>query len=509
MQQPQAPEMVDTPIGKVSKDTINRYPQYFAQLELKQRQAVQQQKMQEYTDKRKDALRRIDEIIEKGSQESFDAYRNFLYKDPATADIAKQAEGIKITGGNTYEGQKFFSSEDLKRIDPDQKLTNGTPGIYDIQGKGPRVEKMKKIKTDREMLVNSANNGTPLEQEWAKKQLLGIQEFEAPNPYRDFRSGAIPQIRKEHPDWDVSRVEGEVQARYKAEEEARQLRLMRGKLEEQKQQWAPEATKIADAIMRGEQPPDLSGWGMRNIAPQARSYMADKNYDLTAAVLDWTAYKKWIQTVNSTQQTRLRQATSFAYESLDIIEGLAKEWDRGPYPILNKANLLLAKQGALGEKAMGIATRLDTQIADLTSELGTVYKGGNSSTDESLKLAAKNLSTDWSRDVLIGNIDLTRRNLQIRLNTMKHTGPAGIQASSKDIDAVNKEYETKRERRLGIEAPRTEKPPKEIKAISGLTKENLEHTAKINKISIDEAKKRIAAKYGISVSDINKMLGAK
>lgn len=175
-------------------------------------------------------------------------------------------------------------------------------------------------------------------------------------------------------------------------------------------------TLNTDAIVSGNQPPDLKN--LYRYGAPIKAELQKRGYNLVQAQEDWLAQTKMIATLNGPQQTRLRQATNFAYDSLPIIEDLAKQWDAGGYPLLNKARLAAAKQGALGAEAQTIATQLDTQIADLTSELGTVYKGGNSSTDESLKLAGKNLQADWSKDTLQKNIDLVRKNLDIRKNSL-------------------------------------------------------------------------------------------
>ena len=122
--------------------------------------------------------------------------------------------------------------------------------------------------------------------------------------------------------------------------------------------------------------------------------------------------------MNGTQQVRLQQAVIFSYDSLSIIDQLNKEWAGGGFPILNKVNLTLAMNGIYGANAQSLATRFNAQINDLTSELGTVYKGGNSSTDESLKLAAGNLNSSWSQKTLTDAINLARMNLQIRKNSI-------------------------------------------------------------------------------------------
>ena len=193
--------------------------------------------------------------------------------------------------------------------------------------------------------------------------------------------------------------------------------------------------KIGDAIIRGDQPPTISGFGMAKLAAPLKAYLADQGFDLATAEADWTAVKKHMGTLNSTQQLRLGQAINFTKESLPIIRNLAKEWKTiqksdGTFVPLNNMELKLASNGAYGKKASSIATRLDAQISDLTSELGTVYKGGNSSTDESLKLAALNLKGKWDETVINDNINQIEKNLDIRSRSMKATGTAGLSAGS-------------------------------------------------------------------------------
>jgi len=191
-------------------------------------------------------------------------------------------------------------------------------------------------------------------------------------------------------------------------------------------EYRTEAAAVAEAIATGKQPPELSGFGMAKLAPEVRAILAERGYDLTSATLDWKAQQKHVQSLNGTQQLRLRQAVSFAYDSLDLIEDLNKQWKAGQFPPLNKLQLQAAMNGVLGKDAQIIATKLNTQITDLASELGTVYKGGNSSTDESLKMAAENLKSEWSEEQLQGNIDLVRQNLKIRKNSIESTLAAGV-----------------------------------------------------------------------------------
>lgn len=202
------------------------------------------------------------------------------------------------------------------------------------------------------------------------------------------------------------------------------------------------AKEVAGAIIAGDQPPDLKG--LYRYGASVRAELARNKYDLTKAQLDWQATSKHLATLNGPQQLRLRQAATTAYESLDLIEKLADAWKGGRFQVLNRARLGAAKQGNIGGSWTGtlpigsngedvtkdwsaqeIATMLDAQITDVTSELGNVYMGGNSPTDHALSLAGKNLGSQWSEQTLRSAVALARTNLRYRLNSIQSAGVAG------------------------------------------------------------------------------------
>ena len=187
---------------------------------------------------------------------------------------------------------------------------------------------------------------------------------------------------------------------------------------------------IADAIQNGDQPPTVQGL-YRNAGP-VRAELARRGVPLAQMETDWKATQKYVGTLNGTQQTRLRQAISTASDSLDKIDSLYQEYhsivgDAG-MKVFNKAGLLAAKN--LPGRAGAVATALDAQIADVTSELGNVYMGGNSPTDHSLSLAGKNLSSDWNRQTFEEAIKQAHLNLGIRKNSILHAEPAGLSGNT-------------------------------------------------------------------------------
>lgn len=193
------------------------------------------------------------------------------------------------------------------------------------------------------------------------------------------------------------------------------------------------AQEIGDAIIRREQPPILTGMGMGGAA-ELRAYLARKGYNLSQGMEDWQATTRHIASLNSSQQLRLRQATNFAFESLDLIDNpknpgndligqLRRFVPRSQYPLLNKAAINSAKNGIFGDAAASAARQLESQITDLQSELATVYKGGNSPTDVGLNQAGKMLAGEWSENTLRDAVDLSRKNLRYRLNSIANSGP--------------------------------------------------------------------------------------
>ncbi len=188
-----------------------------------------------------------------------------------------------------------------------------------------------------------------------------------------------------------------------------------------------ERNDVKDAVQgmkEGTVPPQLPGRASKEyvaLIAEARR----QNFDLAKANLDWTATTKHIATLNNAQQTRLNQAINQLPDLLDSVDRLASQWKGGRFPILNRANLALAKNGAYGEDVASVARKLDQQIADVNADLGVVYMGGNSPTDHALQLAKTALGSDWSEKVLHDMVNLARQNVQIRQNSIRNTGVQG------------------------------------------------------------------------------------
>lgn len=186
---------------------------------------------------------------------------------------------------------------------------------------------------------------------------------------------------------------------------------------------------IADAIQAGMLPPDVSKYG-RAVVGAVSSELAKSGFNLAHANLDWQATQKHVASLNGAGQLRLNQSINALPELLDSVEALANQWKGGRFPVLNRANLAAAKGGAYGSDVASVANKLDSQIADVVADLGTVYMGGNSPTDHGLELAGKSLKGEWGQKVLLDAVKLARQNVVIRRNSIQNTGVMGASSDN-------------------------------------------------------------------------------
>jgi hypothetical protein len=187
---------------------------------------------------------------------------------------------------------------------------------------------------------------------------------------------------------------------------------------------------ITEGIMSGKIPPDMKG--MYRAGPIIRAELAKRGFDLARAQSDWNATQRHIASMNGTKIAGLMSSANTAQESLGNIEKLYNEWVQiGPASglrIFNRAGLRAARN--LPGRAGAVAQALEMNIADLTAELGNVYMGGNSPTDQALKLASHNLAADWNEEQFREAIKQARQNIGYRINSIRSSPVIGASAGN-------------------------------------------------------------------------------
>jgi hypothetical protein len=191
-----------------------------------------------------------------------------------------------------------------------------------------------------------------------------------------------------------------------------------------------EADNIADAIRTGQQPPDTKG--LFRLGPLVRSKFQEKGFDLTTASRDYTAIQKHIATLNGPGQERLRQSIVTLNQLLPQVEEYYRKWQASGLPTgfkeFNRKALTAAAN--LPGEAGANANLLQGLIADVTSDLAGIYRGGNAATDEAFDLSQKNLQGDWNQTTFERAVKLLKHNAQIRYNSIMSSPPAGVTPGS-------------------------------------------------------------------------------
>jgi hypothetical protein len=293
------------------------------------------------------------------------------------------------------------------------KAPSATPGLD-----SKAIEAQEKVLHDRAI---EAQNAKKDELAAAyRKQALALQET---------RLAQEADVRKQQ----QVRLDQEFTLKEKAQEE----RVRHDKAMEAKQSAAAggganssDVKAIADGIQNGTQPPVFTG--LYKMAGPVRAELARRGVPVARMETDYKAVQRSMSTLNGPQQTRLRQDITTVSDSLDKIEGLYNEWEtlahESGYRVLNHATMSSMKQ--LPGRAGAVAQALDAQIADTTAGLGTIYMGGNSPTDNSLKLAAHSLSADWNDETFREGLKQARENVKIRQSSIQNFQPAGVSANS-------------------------------------------------------------------------------
>lgn len=199
---------------------------------------------------------------------------------------------------------------------------------------------------------------------------------------------------------------------------------------------------LADGIKAGIGDPNLTNMSRATATLVTAKLMKD-GFNLAAAKQEYSAVKTAFAALNSPQQTRIRQNVEQAKESLPLITDAGKQWAdsmklSGKNPILNSAEMGLAKQGVYGPEAQKAAVVFEGQIADVQAELSSIYMGTASPTDKAIELAQKSLKSNWSWGTLQAQLAQVDKNLDRRESAISHLTVMGAGSDSTYIPRDDK-----------------------------------------------------------------------
>lgn len=200
------------------------------------------------------------------------------------------------------------------------------------------------------------------------------------------------------------------------------------------------ADDISNAIISGDQPPDLKG--MYRYSAPVRAKLAEKGFDLTKAQREWGSVQKTIASLNSPQQVRMRQALDSVELSvpklLDISDGLRRTGLKD----VNWATINAQLKGIGPQR--DLATQYVTQINLMKDELAQGFMGGGVPTDKSFKLADDILNPFYGKEQTEAAMDQLMYNLKIRKNAISGIMAQGIGGEVENEKMTGKQTSTKK-----------------------------------------------------------------
>lgn len=173
-------------------------------------------------------------------------------------------------------------------------------------------------------------------------------------------------------------------------------------------------------IKSGNVPPDISKTTSFRDRTRISAALEKSGFNLSQANSEWNATQRFLSSMNSEKQVRLRQAISSVKDALDGLEQLNSVLSRSELAPLNKAQLMI--QANTGNP---LAVQYLGQINIIRDELAQVFMGGNSPTDKALNLAQETINKNWSPQQLQSAINNVRINLGYRENAINYASAQG------------------------------------------------------------------------------------
>jgi len=246
------------------------------------------------------------------------------------------------------------------------------------------------------------------------------------------------QDEQDAPDLSRSSLDVQAAAALRAGNMEEYQRLMRAKREVGdagrspqsfiiQQQTRDDAEGIAQRIVDGLDPPVISA----RVEGPVRAAIARiaPEYDLSRARNDFQGIQRHVSSLNNPQQLRLRQTAFSALNSLEYLDEVVGQYEKlgGGKNVRtwNQFQNWAAEQGLTSPEYTEAFRMLNALVTDQESEVATVYRGGNSPTDQTLLRAAQNLNTNWSTQSMKRLIGLQKRQLNLRIQAIEQARPVG------------------------------------------------------------------------------------
>jgi len=176
---------------------------------------------------------------------------------------------------------------------------------------------------------------------------------------------------------------------------------------------------LAEMLVNGEMTPaTLSKRGDYNSII-ALAKKKDPNFSPAQLSLKWEGAKKWVSSLNSSQQGNMEKAGMRVIETVDEVKKLASQMKLSGFNPGNYAEIEAKMKLAGNTKAGQLATQYITAVNDLKEVFVNAVNNGYAPTDSAWKLVDKQINSNYGVDQMHASLDEVKRLMHININAGK------------------------------------------------------------------------------------------
>lgn len=181
--------------------------------------------------------------------------------------------------------------------------------------------------------------------------------------------------------------------------------------------------QIADAIIKGDQPPTLTGLYKQGAG--VRAALARKGFNLETAQLEDARIRQQVKSLNGVQNTKFITLAGTVQQEIDRVGDLADQLDQGGIPKLNYLKLQAYAQTNGNSQQGQLTAKYLTAVNNLKETFAQASNGGYAPTDPAWKLADQQVNGDYGRDQLKASLGEVRRAVGMRVRAISDFGGIG------------------------------------------------------------------------------------
>jgi len=189
------------------------------------------------------------------------------------------------------------------------------------------------------------------------------------------------------------------------------------------------AEHISHAIMKGEQPPSLTG--LYGQSGAVRSKLDENGFDLAKAQIEWSRAQKQVATLNGPQMTRFVGLANSVNSTIDEVRELSKQMNNSGIPKLNAAKLAIYMQTEGNSPNGKLAARYVGAVNTLKEEFANLANGGYAPTEPAWKLANEQINGNYGVDQLGAGLDEVQRLINYRVHAIPGLDTMGAGAANR------------------------------------------------------------------------------